>query len=70
MKGKIETKKMGNINISSVVLVISHFVIISMECLRNIRIVPWKTPLVKKHIMTLKVCQNFLNLLSTGPYCD
>ena len=55
-KGIIKTKKMGNINISSVVLVISHFVIISMEFLRNII---RETPFCgKKHIMTLEDCHD------------
>ena len=44
INGIIKTKKMGNIYISSVVLLISHFVIISMKFLRNIRIVPQETP--------------------------
>ena len=62
-KGIIKTKEMGNINISSVVLVISHFVIISMEFLRNITIVPRETPFCgKKHIMTLEDCQDFFKI--------
>ena len=44
IKGIIKTKNMGNIYISSVVLVISHFGVISMEFLRNNRIVPRETP--------------------------
>ena len=35
IKGIIKAKKMGNIYISSEVLVISHFVIVSMEFFRK-----------------------------------